>query len=115
MRLDIKINLKCVIFSENYWIKQFLFAGGVETTTAPPLEMCPEIPDTYTNSCPELCPPDFACDGTSCVPNTDCPCFRNGKRFEVSLAIQKSISLYGNYFQSKFLRENAEFFATILI
>lgn len=59
----------------------YLLTGG--TTTLRPLELCPEIPETFRESCPESCPEGFACDGANCIPIADCPCFKNGKRFEV--------------------------------
>uniref|UniRef100_A0A061QFX2 Putative hemolectin n=1 Tax=Cupiennius salei TaxID=6928 RepID=A0A061QFX2_CUPSA len=66
-------------------IKCWTCGGTTEVTPAPlPLEMCPEIPDTFRYNCPESCPYGFACDGTTCVPSPDCPCFRDGKRFEPS-------------------------------
>ncbi|KAF8767625.1 Hemocytin like protein [Argiope bruennichi] len=51
------------------------------TTTARPLVLCPEVPESLKENCPVSCPEHHSCDGYGCVPDIDCPCFRDGKKF----------------------------------
>ncbi|GFY77264.1 hemocytin, partial [Trichonephila inaurata madagascariensis] len=69
----------------NYEVRIKCWTCGIETTTtARPLELCPEVPESMRDNCPISCPFDYACNGYECVPHIDCPCYKDGKKFSVS-------------------------------
>ncbi|XP_035224885.1 hemocytin-like, partial [Stegodyphus dumicola] len=77
----------------NYEVRLKCWTCGMETTTTEliPLEICPEVPEYLKENCPVSCPYNSACDGSTCVPRIDCPCFKDGKRFEPSnIAVTKN-------------------------
>ncbi|CAN7937256.1 unnamed protein product, partial [Ixodes hexagonus] len=55
---------------------------GAQTATSV-VSMCPEIPEQLRQFCPS-CPQGYLCDGSSCVPETHCPCFQDGHLFHAS-------------------------------
>ncbi|XP_064455887.1 hemocytin-like isoform X2 [Ornithodoros turicata] len=72
-------------------------APANESTTV----LCPELPDILYEHCPE-CPSDTRCDGASCIPAVDCPCFQDSQLFGTNQMIQTSTcdvcvcTLYGH-------------------
>ncbi|KAM7301526.1 hemocytin [Ixodes scapularis] len=60
--------------------------GTPETATSF-VSLCPEIPENLRQFCPS-CPQGHLCDGSTCVPESHCPCFQDEHLFHVNTIIK---------------------------
>ncbi|KAM7301527.1 hemocytin [Ixodes scapularis] len=66
---------------------RFDVLGCIDETATSFVSLCPEIPENLRQFCPS-CPQGHLCDGSTCVPESHCPCFQDEHLFHVNTIIK---------------------------